>query len=78
VRSARIAAGEIIAWLEGRSELIAYAGRLSEIYGSSGGGVADRIADVLPESVLRSVARMICGNAWLRRRVVLEGAFGMG
>ncbi len=78
VRSARIAAEEIIAWLEGRSELIAYAGRLSEIYGSSGGGVADRIADVLPESVLRSVARMICGNAWLRRRVVLEGAFGMG
>jgi geranylgeranyl reductase family protein len=78
VRSARLAAEEILAWLEGRSELAAYVGRLSEIYGSGGGGVAVRLADALPESLIRSAAKMICANAWLRRRVVLEGAFGMG
>jgi flavin-dependent dehydrogenase len=78
VRSACLAAEAVADWLAGRSGLAAYARRIEAVYGSGGEGWAGRVAALLPEGVVRSVAKAICGNAWLRRRLVLEGAFGIG
>lgn len=78
VRSACLAAEAVADWLAGRAGLAAYAQRIEALYGSGGEGWAGRMAGLLPEGVVRAVAKAICGNAWLRRRLVLEGAFGIG
>ncbi len=78
VHSARMAARAVDAHLETGEGLLAYGRAISESYGSGGEGVLDKLIDHVPDSVLSGVARFICGNAWLRRRLVLEGAFGIG
>jgi flavin-dependent dehydrogenase len=78
VWSACLAAEALGDWLAGRAGLDAYARRIEALYGSGREGWADRVADLLPEGMVRAVAKAVCGNAWLRRRLVLEGAFGIG
>jgi len=78
VRSAALAADTLVKWLEGGSALEDYAARIETLYGSGERGVGTWLAGFLPEGVVRAVAKRICGNAWLRRKVVLEGAFGIG
>ncbi len=78
VRSAKMAAEAADAYLETGESLFAYGEAISAKYGSGGEGMFDRLIDKVPDSVLLGVARFICGNAWLRRRLVLEGAFGIG
>ena len=77
-RSARLAADAILAWREGRADLGAYGDQIATHYGAGEAGLADKIIGSLPDSLVRAVAKTLCGNAWLRRRVVLEGAFGIG
>lgn len=46
-------------------------------FGPPDGGAARRLARRLPDRWLAGLARFICRTAWLRRRLVFEGAFGM-
>lgn len=78
VKSARLASEAVLSFLEGRAELEAYAAQLREALGASDDGVMDKLVNLLPENLIQSIARMLCANAWLRRRVVLEGAFRIG
>ena len=78
VRSARMAAEVILEWIAGRAGLSQYANEITEIFGTDEVGLTDKIVDRLPDQVIRAVAKLLCGNAWLRRRVVLKGAFGIG
>ena len=65
-------------YLETGAGLAEYGEALYAKYGGGGEGVFDKLIDRLPDKVLFGVAKFICGNAWLRRRLVLEGAFGIG
>ncbi len=78
VHSAKMAARAAHVYLETGEGLVEYGEALSAKYGSGGEGMLDKFIDRVPDSVLFGVARFICGNAWLRRRLVLEGAFGIG
>ncbi|MDA1000916.1 MAG: NAD(P)/FAD-dependent oxidoreductase [bacterium] len=78
VRSACMAAEAILAFRERGVGFDEYARRVSETFGSGEKGIAGRLAERLPDRLVQSVAKMMCGNAWLRRRLVLEGAFGIG
>jgi flavin-dependent dehydrogenase len=72
VRSARIAADALV---DGRPET--YAARLDAALGAPSGFLA-RLTRHVPEIILRAAARQACTRPGLRRRLVLEGAFGMG
>ena len=78
VRSARMAARAVDAHLNAGEDLAQYGRDIAERYGSGGEGALDRLIGRAPDRLLFGVARFICGNAWLRRRLVLEGAFGIG
>lgn len=77
VRSARMAAEAILTHREQGAGFDVYAGQISEVFGSGEKGIAGAVVDHLPDRLVRAVAKMMCGNAWLRRRLVLEGAFGI-
>jgi geranylgeranyl reductase family protein len=72
VRSARLAAeGSSAATTETYPDRIAAAfGRPSALLGG--------LLGLLPARALESAARLACTQSWTRRRLVLEGAFGMG
>jgi geranylgeranyl reductase family protein len=72
VRSALLAA-EAIA--EGRPAT--HAERVAAAFGAPGGALA-RLGAVLPAFVTVQAARLACTRPGLRRRLVLEGAFGIG
>ena len=78
VRSACMASDIVLDWLEGHSRLEAYSRHLAEVYGRNEEGFVDKVVELLPGPLIRSIAKLMCGNAWLRRRIVLEGAFGIG
>jgi len=78
VRSACLAAEAVLAWLEGREGLEGYEARIAGLYGSGEEGWLGKMAGLLPDGLVCAVAKAVCGNAWLRRRLVLEGAFGIG
>ena len=54
-----------------------YPERVNEIFGRPAGLLA-RLGRFVPESVVITAARFACTRPRLRRRLVLEGAFGMG
>jgi geranylgeranyl reductase family protein len=54
----------------------AYPTRVRTAFGS--GGPLARLVGLLPESFLLAAARLACTRPGLRRRLVLEGAFGIG
>ncbi len=72
VRSAVLAAEAI---REGR--LASYADRVAAAFGAPGGMLA-RLVRHVPELVIVAIARLACTRPGLRRRFVLEGAFGIG
>ena len=72
VRSALLAAEAI---LDGRPA--SYAERVARTFGRPEGGLA-RLLRHIPESIIVTFARLACMRPGLRRRLVLEGAFGMG
>lgn len=72
VRSARLA---VDALLGGRPD--DYAERIDAAFGRPRGLLA-RLATRVPERAITAVARQVCVQPWSRRRLVLEGAFGIG
>src|SRR5206468_2435247 len=72
VRSGLLAAETI---LDGRPA--SYAERVAGTFGRPEHGLA-RLTRHLPESIIVAFARLACTRPGLRRRLVLEGAFGMG
>lgn len=72
VRSARLAADAVLA---GRPE--EYADRIDAAFGRPRGLLA-RLAERVPERAITALAGWACAQPWSRRRLVLEGAFGMG
>src|SRR5438046_637680 len=55
----------------------AYAARIEAAFGRSAGALA-RLARYLPGVLIVAAARLACTRSGLRRRLVLEGAFGIG
>ena len=72
VESALLAAA---AALDGRPA--AYEERIARTFGRPDRGLA-RLTRHIPESIVIGLARLACTRPGLRRRLVLEGAFGMG
>jgi len=72
VRSAVLAATAV---LDGG--LGSYPDRVGAAFGSSG-GLLSRLARYVPEAAIVAAARLACTRPGLRRRFVLEGAFGIG
>lgn len=54
-----------------------YPARLVAAFGPPGGALA-RLVRHLPDAVVTTAARLACTRPWPRRRLVLEGAFGIG
>lgn len=76
VESARLAADAI---LEGGTDVAtAYARRLAARFGDGEGGILGRLADRVPQRWMETFARTVCRTPILRRKLVFEGAFGMG
>jgi geranylgeranyl reductase family protein len=80
VVSGVLAANQALASLGGRADEAAagYREAIEARIGRAEGGIGRRFAAALPASWLATLANLICRTAWLRRRVVFEGAFGMG
>jgi flavin-dependent dehydrogenase len=81
VASARLAADGAIAALAGAEDAAdTYARAVTERFGAGdgGGGWAGRLLAALPSSWTVKLGELVCRQAWLRRRLVFEGAFGMG
>ncbi|HJQ85255.1 MAG TPA: hypothetical protein VKA21_14315, partial [Candidatus Binatia bacterium] len=76
VASAKLVADAILAGRPGAyaTALAAPARRVDRIVET----LVARITGRLPESILRLAARQACTRPRLRRRLVLEGAFGIG
>ncbi len=55
-----------------------YAEAITARFGSGRPGVLERALDALPHKVTETVARLVCRTPYLRRRLLFEGAFGMG
>ncbi len=72
VRSARLAADAIVAGEPGR-----YPERIAAAFGTPS-TVLGAVLGLLPARALEMAARLACTQSWSRRRLVLEGAFGMG
>lgn len=55
-----------------------YAERVATRFGQGRPGAAERLLGKLPGKVTESLARLVCRAPYLRRRLIFEGAFGMG
>ncbi|HSD11552.1 MAG TPA: NAD(P)/FAD-dependent oxidoreductase [Candidatus Binatia bacterium] len=81
VTSGNLAAAHALQRLAGRDEeelASEYRSAIDARFGAGAPGFAARLAGLLPRRWLLSFGTLICRNAWLRRRLVFEGAFGMG
>jgi len=76
VESGRLAATSILS--AGRRAPARYRQALAARFGSGEAGVAETIFERLPRAGLEAAARTVCRVPFLRRRLVFEGAFGMG
>jgi len=56
----------------------AYTERIATRFGSGRPGAAERALGSLPRRALEGIARLTCRTPYLRRRLIFEGAFGMG
>ncbi len=72
VRSARLAADAILT-----GEPATHADRIAAAFGR-GSPVLGALLGLLPAGAIARAARLVCSQPWARRRLVLEGAFGMG
>ena len=81
VTSGNIAAAHALQRLGGRGEeelASEYRATIDTRFGAGEPGFAVRLGGLLPRRWLLSLGALVCRNAWLRRRLVFEGAFGMG
>jgi len=56
----------------------AYAERIAARFGAGRLGLAERVLGSLPGRISETIARAVCRAPYLRRRLIFEGAFGMG
>lgn len=81
VASARIAAAHALRALDGgRPEEVAeeYRREISRRFGSGEPTWLGQLLGSLPQSLVVRAGAWVCQSAWLRRKLVFEGAFGMG
>jgi geranylgeranyl reductase family protein len=81
VTSGNLAAAHALQRLGGRDEeelASEYRAAIDARFGAGQPGFATRLGGLLPRRWLLSLGALICRNAWLRRHLVFEGAFGMG
>ena len=78
VKSSNLAYKNIIDFLELNKSLDLYQDQIFALYGNGQTTLGNKIAKLLPSNVTQNIAKLMCKNAWLRRRFVLEGAFGIG
>jgi geranylgeranyl reductase family protein len=76
VESGRLAADAILT--ANGSAGAQYAEGIAARFGSGRPGAVERMLGKLPHGITETLARGICRAPWLRRRLVFEGAFGMG
>lgn len=76
VGSARLAATAVLA--AGTAAPDHYRGALERRFGSADPGAGEVLLERLPRALLEAAARTVCRVPYLRRRLVFEGAFGMG
>ena len=82
VESAAMAAEAVLAGASASTSGAAlarrYAERIAARFGAGRPGLAERLLGTLPTQVGETVARLVCRAPYLRRRLIFEGAFGMG
>ncbi|MBI1734941.1 MAG: NAD(P)/FAD-dependent oxidoreductase [Candidatus Rokubacteria bacterium] len=77
IRSGRLAAAAVIAFLEHGTPLDAYAAEVTRLYGRGERGWLGRAVARLPDAVGRAAVRLILGAGVVRRRLVFDTIFGM-
>ncbi|MEX2146893.1 MAG: hypothetical protein WED01_07770 [Candidatus Rokuibacteriota bacterium] len=77
IRSGRLAAEAVVAFLQRGAPLPAYARRIVALYGAGERGWLGRQTDRLPEAVARAVVRLALRFDVTRRHVVFGSIFGM-
>jgi geranylgeranyl reductase family protein len=77
IRSGRLAAEAVVAFLRRGVPLDAYAREVMRVYGRGEPGWLGRRIARLPDVVARAAVRVVLGSDGLRRRVVFDTIFGM-
>ncbi|HEY8515139.1 MAG TPA: NAD(P)/FAD-dependent oxidoreductase [Candidatus Binatia bacterium] len=81
VESGRMAADAILSANGTRSREVVAQRHIDAInarFGTGRPGAAERLLSSLPHRVTEAIARLVCRTPYLRRRLLFEGAFGMG
>ncbi|MED5578775.1 MAG: NAD(P)/FAD-dependent oxidoreductase [Nitrospinota bacterium] len=78
IKSSIIASANILDFLDSGKNLDNYKDRICALYGNGEVSLGGKVIEFLPTNITKSIAKLMCKNAWLRRRFVLEGAFGIG
>lgn len=78
IKSSNLAHENILNFLDSDQSLDNYKEQIYALYGNGQATFGNKIIGILPSNITQSVAKLMCKNAWLRRRFVLEGAFGIG
>ena len=73
-----MASENIIDFLDSYKSLDNYQEQIYTLYGNGQITLGDKFIELLPSNFTQNIAKIMCKNAWLRRRFVLEGAFGIG
>ncbi len=78
IRSGRLAAEAVAAFLRHGAPLDAYARQVTRLYGAGEPGWLERQLGRLPDAMGRLAVRVVLGSSAARRRVVFGSIFGMG
>jgi geranylgeranyl reductase family protein len=77
IRSGRLAAAAVAAFLRAGAALDAYAGEVVALYGRGEPGWVGRQLAKLPDAMARATVRLLLGSSAARRKVVFDSIFGM-
>ena len=77
IRSGRLAADAVLAWLHEGVPLDGYAREIERLYGRGEPGWIGRRLARIPDAVARTVVRLVLGAGVARRRIVFDAIFGM-
>jgi geranylgeranyl reductase family protein len=77
IRSGRLAAGAVLAFLRTGAPLDGYARQVQQLYGRGEPGWLGRRLARLPDAVARAAVRLVLGAGVARRRLVFDTIFGM-
>ena len=77
IRSGRLAADAVLAWLRDGVALDGYAREIERLYGRGEPGWIGRRLARIPDAVARTVVWLVLGAGVARRRIVFDAIFGM-